>query len=29
MTENSYDPIRLEIFKHMFAAIPEEMGVVL
>jgi N-methylhydantoinase B len=23
------DPIRLEIFKHLFAAIPEEMGVVL
>ncbi len=25
----SYDPIRLEVFKHLFAAIPEEMGVVL
>ncbi len=25
----SYDPIRLEIFKHLFAAIPEEMGAVL
>jgi len=24
-----HDPIQLEIFKHMFAAIPEEMGVVL
>ena len=24
-----YDPIRLEVFKHLFAAIPEEMGVVL
>lgn len=23
------DPIRLEVFKHLFAAIPEEMGVVL
>ena len=29
MSETSYDPIRLEIFKHMFAAIPEEMGAVL
>jgi len=29
MTEMDYDPIRLEIFKHMFAAIPEEMGAVL
>jgi N-methylhydantoinase B len=26
---NSLDPIRLEIFKHLFAAIAEEMGVVL
>ncbi len=26
---NSPDPIRLEIFKHLFAAIAEEMGVVL
>jgi len=25
----SSDPIRLEIFKHLFAAIPEEMGAVL
>jgi N-methylhydantoinase B len=25
----SYDPIRLEIFKHLFAAIPDEMGTVL
>jgi N-methylhydantoinase B len=24
-----HDPIRLEVFKHLFAAIPEEMGVVL
>jgi len=23
------DPIRLEVFKHLFAAIPEEMGVIL
>ena len=29
MTKNDYDPIKLEIFKHMFAAIPEEMGAVL
>ena len=29
MTETSYDPIKLEIFKHIFAAIPEEMGAVL
>jgi len=29
MADNSYDPIKLEIFKHMFAAIPEEMGAVL
>ena len=29
MTETAYDPIKLEIFKHMFAAIPEEMGAVL
>ena len=29
MTDPNYDPIRLEIFKHMFAAIPEEMGAVL
>lgn len=25
----SYDPIRLEVFKHMFSAVAEEMGVVL
>lgn len=25
----TYDPIRLEVFKHLFAAIAEEMGVVL
>lgn len=24
-----YDPIKLEVFKHLFAAIPEEMGAVL
>lgn len=29
MNDTNYDPIRLEIFKHMFAAIPEEMGAVL
>jgi N-methylhydantoinase B len=31
MTTNSgnYDPIQLEVFKHLFAAIPEEMGAVL
>ena len=28
MTEN-VDPIRLEVFKHLFAAISEEMGVIL
>jgi N-methylhydantoinase B len=27
--ENSFDPIRLEIYKHLFAAIAEEMGVLL
>ena len=26
---NNMDPIRLEVFKHLFAAIPEEMGAVL
>ncbi len=26
---NNYDPIRLEVFKHLFAAVAEEMGVVL
>ena len=26
---SAYDPIRLQIFKHLFAAIPEEMGAVL
>jgi N-methylhydantoinase B len=25
----SFDPIRLEVFKHLFSAIPEEMGAVL
>ena len=29
MTETHYDPIKLEIFKHIFAAVPEEMGAVL
>jgi len=29
MSDTHYDPIKLEIFKHMFAAIPEEMGAVL
>jgi N-methylhydantoinase B len=29
MTQKSFDPIRLEVFKHQFAAIAEEMGVVL
>jgi len=24
-----YDPIKLEIFKHLFAAVAEEMGIVL
>lgn len=28
-SENSYDPIQLEIFKHLFAAVAEEMGTVL
>ena len=28
-TTNHYDPIRLEVFKHLFAAVAEEMGVVL
>jgi N-methylhydantoinase B len=27
--ESSYDPIKLEIFKHLFAAVAEEMGTVL
>ena len=26
---SSFDPIRLEVFKHLFSAIPEEMGAVL
>jgi N-methylhydantoinase B len=26
---SDYDPVRLEIFKHMFAAVADEMGVVL
>jgi N-methylhydantoinase B len=25
----TFDPIRLEVFKHLFASVPEEMGVVL
>jgi N-methylhydantoinase B len=29
MAEHGYDPIKLEIYKHLFAAIPEEMGAVL
>ncbi|HCC78614.1 MAG: 5-oxoprolinase [Chloroflexi bacterium GWB2_49_20] len=29
MTLSDYDPIQLEIFKHLFAAIAEEMGTVL
>lgn len=29
MTATGYDPIQLEIFKHLFAAIAEEMGTVL
>lgn len=29
MNQKNYDPIQLEIFKHLFAAIPEEMGAVL
>ncbi len=29
MNQTAYDPIQLEIFKHLFAAIPEEMGAVL
>jgi N-methylhydantoinase B len=29
MNQTNYDPIQLEIFKHLFAAIPEEMGAVL
>ena len=29
MNQDGYDPIKLEIFKHLFAAIPEEMGAVL
>jgi N-methylhydantoinase B len=28
-TPSAYDPIRLEVFKHLFAAAAEEMGVVL
>jgi N-methylhydantoinase B len=26
---NSYDPIRLEVFKHLFSSVAEEMGMVL
>ncbi|RMF31614.1 MAG: hydantoinase B/oxoprolinase family protein [Chloroflexi bacterium] len=29
MPPTPYDPIRLEVFKHLFAAVAEEMGVVL
>lgn len=29
MSEPTYDPIRLEVFKHLFASVAEEMGVVL
>ena len=29
MMERSFDPIRLEVYKHLFASIGEEMGVVL
>ncbi len=29
MTAQTFDPIRLEIYKHLFASIAEEMGVVL
>jgi N-methylhydantoinase B len=29
MKQAHYDPIQLEVFKHLFAAIPEEMGAVL
>ena len=29
MSRRAHDPVRLEIFKHMFAAVAEEMGVVL
>jgi N-methylhydantoinase B len=29
MTDTLYDPIQLEIFKHLFAAIAEEMGTLL
>jgi N-methylhydantoinase B len=29
ISETKFDPIRLEIYKHLFAAIAEEMGVVL
>src|SRR3990172_838407 len=27
--ENSFDPVRIEVFKHLYSAIAEEMGVVL
>jgi len=27
--EKSFDPIRLEVYKHLFASICEEMGIVL
>ncbi|HZD57281.1 MAG TPA: hydantoinase B/oxoprolinase family protein [Anaerolineales bacterium] len=29
MPRSTHDPVRLEVFKHLFAAIAEEMGVVL
>jgi N-methylhydantoinase B len=29
MTHSTYDPIQLEIYKHLFASIADEMGVVL
>src|SRR3990170_6127470 len=29
MPPDSYNPIRLEVFKHLFASIAEEMGVTL
>jgi N-methylhydantoinase B len=29
MKPEEFDPIQLEVFKHLFAAIPEEMGAVL
>jgi N-methylhydantoinase B len=29
MTNLTYDPVRLEVFKHLFASVADEMGVVL